>query len=477
MSDLRSLNELCDKITDGAHHSPKAFDGGKPMFSVKDMIEQGFDYTKPKTISDEDYNKLIKAGCQPKLSDVLIAKDGSVLKHIFEVTEEPDYVLLSSIAILRPKTDKILPKFIVYSLKEPRKEKDIRSNYVSGSGVPRIVLKDFGKVKINLPPLPEQKAIAHVLGKLDDKIELNRKMNETLEGMAQALFKSWFVDFDPVLDNALAAGNLIPEALQSKAERRKAILARHSAQDEESTNQSPCTPLIYANPELAQQFPDRFTFNETLNKWIPVGWGVEKIKNIGKVITGKTPSSKLPEHFGSKYPFVTPTDFKNYFKLVFDSDRKLSDEGYQSNLNRVLPKNSIIVTCIGSDMGKVALTKSQCVTNQQINALVPESVHPEYMYHYLVSSYNLLRNLAFGGSTMPILNKTDFGNIDVLVPSKSCLDASGMLFIRNDDKILANLKETETLTKLRDTLLPQLISGKVRVPEEVVEKFFIKGVG
>jgi len=111
-------------------------------------------------------------------------------------------------------------QYVYYVLKDSYSELVRRK---TGSAQPNLntgIVKDF---EIPLPRLPEQKAIAHILGSLDDKIELNRKMNETLEAMAQAMFKSWFVDFDPVIDNALAAGNTIPEELAERAEQRKAL--------------------------------------------------------------------------------------------------------------------------------------------------------------------------------------------------------------------------------------------------------------
>ncbi|NQU63827.1 MAG: restriction endonuclease subunit S, partial [SAR324 cluster bacterium] len=106
---------------------------------------------------------------------------------------------------------------------------DILFNAGLGSGQPNLSPAVIAQIEIPLPPLLEQKAIAHILGSLDDKIELNRRMNATLEGMAQALFKSWFVDFDPVLDNAIAAGNPIPEELVERAEVRRQALANGTA--------------------------------------------------------------------------------------------------------------------------------------------------------------------------------------------------------------------------------------------------------
>ena len=129
-----------------------------------------------------------------------------------------------------------------------------------GSVQDNINLGTLSRLNINLPSLPEQKAIAHILGSLDDKIELNRQMNETLEAMAQALFKSWFVDFDPVIDNALAAGNAIPDTFAKRAEQRKAqISARKAVKEPENSHQS--------------LFPSEFEFTEEMG-WIPLGWEV-----------------------------------------------------------------------------------------------------------------------------------------------------------------------------------------------------------
>ena len=313
-----------------------------------------------------------------------------------------------------------------------------------------------------LPPLPEQKAIAHILGTLDDKIELNRKMNETLEAMAQALFKSWFVDFDPVIDNALASGGDIPEDLQAKATSRKAVKASGS-----------CKPL----PEDIQKlFPAAFEYNEEFGKWIPEGWEVKNIKDTGTIITGKTPPSKNPEHFGNNCLFVTPTDFKNYFKLITNSSRKISEEGIAANVHRILPKDSVVVTCIGSDMGKVAINKFPCMTNQQINAVIPndEKMSAEYLYFFFKENYELLQNLARGGSTMLILNKTDFGSIPILIPPTELLFVLNSYFKEYDKKILCDINQTHCLEKQRDLLLSQLISGKTRLPKSFIEQFETK---
>ena len=191
------LGEVCVRITDGSHFSPHAQADGYPMFSVKDMLEYGFDYSDCKRISKADFDDMVQNDCVPQKGDVLVAKDGSFLKSIFLCKETKEEAILSSIAIFRPDTKKILPAFLCYLLKSPSVYNYIASNCVSGSALPRIVLKDFKQVDIFIPDMDTQRRIAAILSSLDDKIENNNRINRNLEAQAQALFKSWFVDFEP----------------------------------------------------------------------------------------------------------------------------------------------------------------------------------------------------------------------------------------------------------------------------------------
>lgn len=185
------LGEICTKITDGSHFSPQACQTGYPMFSVKDMLEYGFDYSNCKHISAKDFESMKNGDCVPQKGDILVAKDGSFLKQIFECKETKEEAILSSIAMFRPNQDFITPTFLCYLLKSPKVYNYIASNCVSGSALPRIVLKDFKKVSMQVPPLPTQQKIAAILSSLDDKIELNNKINTNLEQQAQALFKNF----------------------------------------------------------------------------------------------------------------------------------------------------------------------------------------------------------------------------------------------------------------------------------------------
>ena len=175
-----SLEEVCVKITDGSHFSPKDVGSGYPMLSVKDMEEYDFNRTACKYISYEDFDRLKKQDCVPKENDVLVAKDGSYLKHIFVCEKEREEGILSSIAIFRPNTAIIEPKYLMYLLKSPQVFNDVKNNYVSGSVLPRIVLKDFKKVTFNIPALEQQNKVVEILSPIDRKIRLNKQINNNL---------------------------------------------------------------------------------------------------------------------------------------------------------------------------------------------------------------------------------------------------------------------------------------------------------
>lgn len=159
-----SLDNVCTRITDGSHYSPAdAPESPYPMYSVKDMETYGFNSSSCKHISEEDFRKMQKNDCVPLLNDILVAKDGSYLKEIFICSEEKDEAILSSIAVFRPNTNIIIPEILLYLLKQPTVRKDVGDNYVSGSALPRIVLKDFKKYRFMLPPMDEQLKIGSAL--------------------------------------------------------------------------------------------------------------------------------------------------------------------------------------------------------------------------------------------------------------------------------------------------------------------------
>lgn len=181
-----TLEEVCIKVTDGAHKSPKAKDKGHYMVSVKDFLEYGFDFSNCKLISDEDYDNLERSGCVPEKGDILVGKDGARFFEdviIYEQDEKP--ALLSSIAIIRCNIEKIDPYYLYYIMKLPNVRKDVRENYGSGSAIPRIVLKDFKRMPIKYPSDKKiQEDIVSLLKNIDSKIKVNTQINRNFDVLA-----------------------------------------------------------------------------------------------------------------------------------------------------------------------------------------------------------------------------------------------------------------------------------------------------
>ncbi|MDR3574273.1 MAG: restriction endonuclease subunit S [Anaerolineaceae bacterium] len=238
-----TLGQVCQKITDGAHNSPASVDNGFPMASVKDLTRFGINTNSARHISVEDYHQLVAQGCKPEVGDVLIAKDGnSALDTVCVFEKDEDVVLLSSVAILRPNRELVSPYFLKHWFSTSTTIRYLKEHFISGAAIPRVVLKDFKRAEILLPSLEEQNDISHILNSLDDRILLNQKQNATLEAMAQAIFKSWFVDFDPV--KAKVEGRQ-PEGMDAAT---------------------------------AALFPSRLVESDLGS--IPEGWGIGKIDNL-----------------------------------------------------------------------------------------------------------------------------------------------------------------------------------------------------
>jgi type I restriction enzyme S subunit len=185
-------------------------------------------------------------------------------------------------------------------------------------------------------------------------------------------------------------------------------------------------------------------------------WKEYRIRELGKVITGTTPSSKYPEEFGIEMPFVTPSDYKNYNKWIIQAERNLSLKGISKLSNRVLPINSLLVTCIGSDMGKVAINRVPVVSNQQINSIIPMDIFDaEFLYYKLVDCYDLLRKFGEAGTAVPIVNKSDFEDIELEIPSLKEQTAIATILSSLDDKIDLMHRQNKTLEQTAETMFRQ----------------------
>ncbi|MBD0725532.1 hypothetical protein B6A10_10110 [Flavobacterium sp. L1I52] len=209
------------------------------------------------------------------------------------------------------------------------------------------------------------------------------------------------------------------------------------------------------------------------------GWGKITLNEYGKVITGKTPSKNNPEDWGDLINFITPSEITNDLKYISNTPRKLSSSGKIRFKKMLLPANSVIVTCIGSDMGKVVINKNIALTNQQINAIqINEKENFDFVYYLLKNAYPILRKNAIGnGSTMPILNKSNFESLSFLVPNDTDEQKSIAAILTSfDDKIELLQAQNKTLEELAQTIFKEWF-GKYQIGDELPERWRVGKLG
>ena len=355
----------------------------------------------------------------------------------------PDYVVFSC------DSKALDHKFMKYAIMSPEWQHWTNTAGV-GSVRIRIYYKELATMPFEVPPLPEQSVIAHILGSLDEKIELNRKMNATLEAIAQALFKSWFVDFDPVIDNALAAGNPIPDELAARAEVRRQAIAGGTA-----------------NEAAAQDFPSAFQQTEELG-WIPEGWEMSTIKDTTAAIIdhrGKTPKKLGSDWADSGFPAVSAKNIKGGKLVRKDTIRFTDSDLYERWMAQELNKGDVLMTSEAPLGEKLYLAKKfKWVLSQRLFALrANENLSGVYLYHWL--NTNIAKSDIDGrasGTTVQGIRQSELRKVKVLAPSIPCITAFSNTADSLMEKRAINEENSEQLTKLRDTLLPKLISGEIK---------------
>lgn len=221
-------------------------------------------------------------------------------------------------------------------------------------------------------------------------------------------------------------------------------------------NESICDKLEQAAAALYRK-----TFIDNIDPQnLPHGWRMGTIGEFGMIVTGKTPSSECPDDFGNAMQFVTPGDFIDDNRFILSSVRCLSKIGAAKLKSKIIRSGDIMVTCIGSDMGKVKVANEECISNQQINSIrINNPEFSEYLYIALSNMSLQLKSMALGSSTMPMLNKTDFEKIEILTPDTNTLKN----FAKSSEKISTHIKiakqENMKLFYIKELLLSKLATN------------------
>ena len=429
------LDEVTELIIDCPHSTPKWMDEGAVVLRSNNIKNGRLDLSSPSFTNEEGYQARVKRAI-PKSGDLVLTREAP-MGEVCQIPEGLRCCLGQRMVLLRVKKEIMDSTFLLFALQSPYLQHQISWNEGTGTTVSNIRMPNIKAFQIPTPPLPEQKAIAHILGSLDDKIELNRQMNETLEAMAQALFKSWFVDFDPVIDNALAAGNTIPDELLERAEQRKGIEKKD-------------------NSDIQDLFPDEFEFTEEMG-WIPKGWESGTLADICFFGKGKINTSEL--------------SLENYVSTE-NMNKEKAGISYAASIASTsqVPKFSVgqtLISNIRPYFKKIWLASfSGGRSNDVLGFQANDAVANEYLFSLLYQdSFFDYMTATSKGTKMPRGDKAAIMSWSVAIPPLILMEEFSN---KVKPMYLANhIRSTQAvaLSELHDTLLHKLMSGELRLPD------------
>ena len=430
-----TLEESMDAIIDYRGKTPQKTNSGIPLITAK-IIKSGRIETVNEFISEDDYDTWMRRGI-PNEGDVVMTTEAP-LGEIAQL-DGRKIALAQRVITLRGKKDVLDNTFLKYLMISEYVQHQLDGRG-TGTTVKGIKQSELRKVMLKFPSFIEQKAIAHILGSLDDKIELNRQMNETLEAMAQALFKSWFVDFDPVIDNALAAGNPIPDDFMERAEQRKGI---------DKTD----------NSDIQDLFPDEFEFTEGMG-WIPKGWEVKPLDEVANYLNGLALQKFRPENIDDDYlPVVKIAQLREGLPS--------HDEKASINIKPeyIIDNGDVIFSWSGSLLVDI-WCGGEAALNQHLFKVTSDK-YPKWFYlnytkHHLTEFQRIATDKAV---TMGHIKRGHLKEALCLIPKNGVDDNVFAVFEDILSKQISSRIESQTLAKLRDTLLPKLMSGELRIPD------------
>ena len=325
-------------------------------------------------------------------------------------------------------------------------------NYAIGqmtgtSGRQRVPVDSLDHLIVALPPLSEQRAIAHVLGTLDNKIELNRRMNETLEEMARALFKSWFVDFDPVHAKATLQKHAASESVAHHAQR--------GVDGEKSagwTIERARTYLDRMDPSIAAQFPDRFVDSELGE--IPDGWEVKRLADCFNLIMGQSPPGHTYNEIGEGLQF-----FQGNADFGF---RYPGRRRYCSEPTRTANPDDTIIS-VRAPVGAINMAWEECCIGRGVAALRHMSGSTSFTYYSAWAMQKEIQQYEHTGTVFGAINKKQFETMKVIQPTGKLTEVFDSQIQPLDERIRSKYSNSRNLAAQRDALLPKLVSGEVRM--------------
>lgn len=421
------LADACKAIDYGLTASASSDAKGPKFLRITDIVSGHIDWSSVPYVTVDD---AMRAKYKLHDGDIVIARTGASTGASAFVKAPPDAVFASYLVRLQARKE-YDARFLAYSLKSDQFWNFLRGVLGDKSAQPNASASTITRGPLRAPRRQaEQRAIGRVLGALDDRIDMNRRMNERLEAMARALFKSWFVDFDPV---------------RAKMEGRDTGLP----------------------PDIADLFPNRLVASEL--GAIPEGWEVGVLTDVIELLSGGTPRTAEPCFWNGDIPWYTPKDAPTTRDVfVTNTARTITQEGVDNSSTTVLPARTTVISARGT-VGQLACLGEPMAINQTCYGVRGIDGYRDFFTYWLIRQTCGVLRARTHGTVFDTITRQTFALVAVPLPPVSLAQAFEATVAAIMELILSNLHQISSLARLRDTLLPRLVSGEVRLPTALVD--------
>ena len=409
--DLVPLEDAIEKLIDYRGKTPKKIDKGIPLVTAK-IVKKGEVLPPTEFIAPEDYDSWMTRGF-PEVGDVVLTVEAP-LGEVAQL-KNAHIALAQRIVTLRGKKEYLDNTYLKYALMSPFGQSELRSRE-SGSTVKGIKQSELKKILLPIPPFQEQLDMAKILHNIDEKIRNNTYMNITLEKIAQRIFKSWFVDFDPAKANAEGV------------------------------------PFDGLSPKIQALFPNEFEESEL--GMIPKGWAASNIGKEFDVIMGQSPPGSSYNEAGEGTLFFQG---RRDFGFRYPSERVFT------NAPKRLAKAGDTLLSVRAPVGDVNKALRDCCVGRGVGALRHKSGCESFTYYAAKRLKNIFDSYDGEGTVFGSINQTELKSLDVIAPSQEIMKKFNEIASPIDERLKCNTEQINTLTVIRDKLLPRLISGKITI--------------
>lgn len=423
---MRSLpfTDLLSNIVDNRGRTCPVAESGIPLIATNCVKNTGLfpTFEKVRYVDESTYKTWFRG--HPKPGDLVFVTKGSP-GQVCLVPDPVPFCIAQDMVGIRANPEVVHPNYLFAALRSPEVQEAISNMHV-GSLIPHFKKGDFSKLSIPVPEMSIQRVVGDTFIELSSKIELNRKMNATLEAMARALFRDWFVDFGPT---------------RAKMEAR----------------------APYLSPDLWSLFPDRLDAEGK-----PEGWAVSTIGDEVRVVGGSTPSTKEPDLWDGGINWATPKDLSTLAApVLLETSRTISAAGLAKISSGQLPVGSLLLSS-RAPIGYLAIAEVPVAINQGFIGMICDK-RVSNVFAWLWTLENMEAILAkANGSTFQEISKGNFRPLSVVVPSEPVLQAFDTIAKPLYERIAKNESESRTLARTRDFLLPRLMSGEIQLQPEVL---------